>query len=86
MATGELKLVIEKLSRETAKSTEKILQYFRDVCESDAEFSQRMRIIQDVDQPPDITQYYFDKIPVFYSEMKIENYQVKVTFNQGYYR
>jgi hypothetical protein len=85
MSNGELSLIVEKLSKETAKSTEKLLQQLRDMCQSDEEFSKRCCIRYAENQPKNITQYYFDNKPIFFSMFTTENYTIRVTFHYGAY-
>jgi hypothetical protein len=85
MSDGEFSLIVEKLSTETAIRTEKILQQLRDMCQSDEEFSQRCCIRYTENQPKNITQYYFDNNPIFFSMFTTENYTIRVTFHYGSY-
>lgn len=83
MASIELSQIIAVASTETIKATEKILQQFRTICQSDEEFSKRMSTYCSDDQPRNITQFYFDDAPVFFSKFELKDNKINITFHQG---
>jgi len=85
MSDGEFSLIVEKLSTETAKRTENILQQLRDMCQSDEEFSKRCCIRYTENYPKNITQYYFDNKPILFTMLTVEDYTIRVTFHYGAY-
>lgn len=85
MADIGLSYVIMTASTKSIKSTEYILQQFRSVCKSDEEFSKRMTTYRYENQPVNITQYYFDGLPVLFSKVEINKNKIIVTFHQGYW-
>jgi len=84
--SSEIKFIIEKFSMESVRAIEEILKNYRAVCQSDVDFTKRMRVMQDIGQPQNITQYWFDSSPAFYSIFNIDGYKVSMKFKPGYWK
>lgn len=78
----EMEVILDKFAVETAKSLQELLQIFRDACQSDEDFSQRMWIERQPENPQ-IEQYFFDAVPVFYTIFEIKERKMQFKFIQG---
>ena len=79
---SEIKLILDKLAFESAKSLESLLQQLRDMCDSDEDFKRRTWCEQR-EGKPHMKQYLFDGIPVFYTEFQIKENNISFLFHQG---
>jgi len=78
--------VIDTFSKQSCSVLETVLKNYRDSCKSDDEFSKRMKIIQEPNQPENVVQYYFDGLPVFYSQVNFDNLKITYKIKIGHYK
>jgi hypothetical protein len=78
-----LDIVVNVLS---IRILDSILQEYRKCCDSNEEFSLRMREFREFNQPREINQYYFDQNPVFYSKHWLEKNTFNFKIFNGYWR
>jgi hypothetical protein len=78
----QIQFLFDKLAKEMSANLEEILRTYRDLCRSDDEFKERMWSETFVNNLG-VTQYLFDGIPVFYTEIKFEDTKVSFNFHQG---
>jgi len=45
-----------------------------------------MGIIQEPNQPENVVQYFFDGLPVFYSQVNFDNLKITYKIENGYYK
>jgi hypothetical protein len=78
----QIQFLLDKLAKEASSNLEEILQSCRGLCRSDDEFASRMWSETFMNNPG-VTQYLFDGIPVFYTEMKFNDNSISFNFHQG---
>ena len=79
---SEMEVILDKFAIEMAGSLKELLQKFRDICYSGEEFSQRMYIVSQ-DGMPNLRQYYFDGIAVFYTISEFSEDKLQFTVYPG---